>query len=135
MWPKPTKPKSKTAPKNTRAAATNKRGSGRDQDLAPYLPHIPDLPLRKYGRWVQRSIKEDEIPDHVLVGDISKGKKHPAPNPHRGDIDDQFETYMFTKPNYSPIKLINSEIIYRDNLEVSCKFINIFTISLNNIVL
>ena len=106
MRPKPQKLKSKTAPQIIRAVAPNKRGSGRGQDKAPYLPPIPNsLPLRKYRQWVQRSTKEEEISDHILVDDVSKGKQHPAVNPYWGNIDDQKETYLFTEPsmNYSPL--------------------------------
>ena len=74
MQTKPPKSKSKMVPQTTYSSAANKRGSGKDHDVSRYLSPMSELPLHKYGRWVQRSINENKIPDHVVLGNESKGK-------------------------------------------------------------
>ena len=95
------------------------------------------MPSCIYGFWKIFLFEKEDAPDQEDVDDKSKVPPHPFLKSYWGDIDDETFIHLFNGPrvDYSPVKLISKDVMFKDHDDVSFYLIHLFIYSLNNIII
>ena len=131
--PPPPPPKlNKAAPISTRATATKKR----DKRDIPYIRPLPKK-SESYGFWKIFPFEKEDAPDNEEVDDKLKVPPHPYLKPDWENINNEKFIHLFNGPSvdYSPVKLISKDVMFKDHDDVSFYLIHLFIYSLNNIII
>ena len=120
-------------PKLNKAAAVSTRATvveKCDPRDIPYILPLPKLPRRVYGFWETPPFEKKDASDHDEVNTKSKVPPHSLLKPYWGDVDNENWIHLFTEPSedYSPIKLLSLDVMFKDRDEVSSYLIHLIHI-------